>query len=41
MSTPAVVPSVEQKDVIASHGGHLQAIACAGVGKTEAITATS
>lgn len=34
----AFVPSSEQKKVIAHRGGHLQVIACAGAGKTEAIS---
>jgi DNA helicase-2/ATP-dependent DNA helicase PcrA len=38
MTTPAFVPSPEQKQVIAHRGGHLQVIACAGAGKTEAIS---
>jgi superfamily I DNA/RNA helicase len=38
MTTPAFVPSLEQRQVIAHRGGHLQVIACAGAGKTEAIS---
>jgi len=39
MPTPAVFePSPEQKSVIAHRDGHLQVIACAGAGKTEAIS---
>src|ERR1700676_4252992 len=38
MAVSAFVPSPEQKKVIAHRGGHLQAIACAGAGKTEAIS---
>ena len=38
MTTAAFVPSPEQKKVIAHRGGHLQVIACAGSGKTEAIS---
>src|SRR5947208_876049 len=34
---PGVVPSPEQAAVIGHRGGHLQVIACAGSGKTEAI----
>src|SRR3954470_17515906 len=37
MTTPAFVPSPEQQKVIAHRGGHLQVVACAGAGKTEAI----
>src|SRR3954469_12602438 len=36
--SPAFVPSSEQQHVIAHRGGHLQVIACAGAGKTEAIS---
>src|SRR5436190_11237330 len=35
---PAFIPSSEQEKVIAHRGGHLQVIACAGAGKTEAIS---
>src|SRR6516162_1650239 len=38
MISPAFVPSPEQQQVIAHRGGHLQVIACAGAGKTEAIS---
>src|SRR5262245_31428842 len=38
MTTPAFVPSPEQQGVIAHRGSHLQVIACAGAGKTEAIS---
>lgn len=39
MTTVAVfVPSPEQKKVIDHRGGHLQVVACAGAGKTEAIS---
>jgi superfamily I DNA/RNA helicase len=38
MTTPAFVPSPEQQQVIAHRGGHLQVVACAGAGKTEAIS---
>src|SRR5208282_1786872 len=38
MTTPAFVPTPEQQNVIAYRGGHLQVIACAGSGKTEAIS---
>jgi DNA helicase-2/ATP-dependent DNA helicase PcrA len=38
MTIPAFVPSPEQQEVIAHRGGHLQVIACAGAGKTEAIS---
>jgi hypothetical protein len=32
MTVPAFVPSLEQKQVIALRGGHLQVSACAGAG---------
>jgi DNA helicase-2/ATP-dependent DNA helicase PcrA len=32
------VPSSEQKKIIAHRNGHLQVVACAGAGKTEAIS---
>src|SRR5205085_8666033 len=38
MTTVTFTPSPEQKKVIAHRGGHLQVIACAGAGKTEAIS---
>jgi DNA helicase-2/ATP-dependent DNA helicase PcrA len=38
MTTAAFIPSPEQEKVIAHRGGHLQVIACAGAGKTEAIS---
>jgi superfamily I DNA/RNA helicase len=38
MTTPLFVPSPEQVKVIAHRGGHLQVVACAGAGKTEAIS---
>jgi DNA helicase II / ATP-dependent DNA helicase PcrA len=38
MATSAFVPSPEQVKVIAHRGGHLQVVACAGAGKTEAIS---
>jgi len=38
MATPAITPTNEQKAVINHHGSHLQVIACAGAGKTEAIS---
>jgi len=38
MATVAFKPSPEQQKVIAHRGGHLQVIACAGAGKTEAIS---
>src|SRR5689334_1108909 len=38
MSMPAFQPSAEQQKVIAYRGGHLQVVACAGAGKTEAIS---
>jgi superfamily I DNA/RNA helicase len=38
MTTPTFVPSSEQQKVIAHRGGHPQAVACAGAGKTEAIS---
>src|SRR6516165_4777671 len=38
MAEKAFSPSPEQKKVIAHRGGHLQVIACAGAGKTEAIS---
>jgi DNA helicase-2/ATP-dependent DNA helicase PcrA len=38
MATTVFVPSEEQAGVIAHRGGHLQVIACAGAGKTEAIS---
>jgi DNA helicase-2/ATP-dependent DNA helicase PcrA len=38
MTTPVFMPSTEQEKVIAHRGGHLQVIACAGAGKTEAIS---
>jgi DNA helicase-2/ATP-dependent DNA helicase PcrA len=38
-ATPCpLTPSPEQQQVIAHRGGHLQVIACAGAGKTEAIS---
>lgn len=37
-STVAFKPSPEQETVIGHRGGHLQVIACAGAGKTEAIS---
>jgi DNA helicase-2/ATP-dependent DNA helicase PcrA len=36
--SPKFQPSPEQAKVIAHRGGHLQVIACAGAGKTEAIS---
>src|SRR5436305_14105537 len=38
MTSPPFVASSEQQQVIAHRGGHLQVIACAGAGKTEAIS---
>src|SRR6202171_1861742 len=38
MTATAFQPSPEQRKVIAHRGGHLQVIACAGAGKTEAIS---
>src|SRR4051812_49635290 len=38
MATPGFVATPEQQQVIAHRGGHLQVIACAGAGKTEAIS---
>src|SRR5687767_11282412 len=40
MNSPAAPfqPSSEQQEVIAHRGGHLQVIACAGAGRTEAIS---
>src|SRR5687768_836467 len=38
MPLPHFSPSAEQQEVIAHRGGHLQVIACAGAGKTEAIS---
>ena len=38
MPTTPFVPSPEQKKVIAHRGSHLQVIACAGAGETEAIS---
>lgn len=38
MAAKALTPSREQQKVIAYRGGHLQVIACAGSGKTEAIS---
>lgn len=38
MTTAPFFPSAEQKQVIDHRGGHLQVIACAGAGKTEAIS---
>jgi superfamily I DNA/RNA helicase len=38
MTRPTFVPSPEQQRVIAHRGGHLQVVACAGAGKTEAIS---
>src|SRR3954452_1548974 len=38
MAQAAFTPSSEQQKVIAHRGGHLQVIACAGAGKTEAIS---
>jgi DNA helicase-2/ATP-dependent DNA helicase PcrA len=38
MATPAFKPTAEQKAVIDHRGSHLQVIACAGAGKTEAIS---
>ena len=38
MTKPAFTPSPEQQKVIAHRGGHLQVVACAGAGKTEAIS---
>src|ERR1051325_11495482 len=38
MTTAAFTPSPEQEKVIVHRGGHLQVIACAGAGKTEAIS---
>jgi DNA helicase-2/ATP-dependent DNA helicase PcrA len=37
-SGTAFAPSPEQERVIAHRGGHLQVVACAGAGKTEAIS---
>jgi DNA helicase-2/ATP-dependent DNA helicase PcrA len=36
--TKAFTPTPEQDKIIAHRGGHLQVIACAGAGKTEAIS---
>lgn len=38
MTTVAFKPTPEQEKVITHRGGHLQVIACAGAGKTEAIS---
>src|SRR3954451_4979355 len=38
MTTSAFVPTSEQAAVITHRGGHLQVVACAGAGKTEAIS---
>lgn len=38
MPAATFIPSSEQEKVIAHRGGHLQVIACAGAGKTEAIS---
>lgn len=38
MPAPTFTPSLEQQQVIDHRGGHLQVIACAGAGKTEAIS---
>jgi DNA helicase-2/ATP-dependent DNA helicase PcrA len=38
MNKAAFKPSPEQEKVIAHRGGHLQVVACAGAGKTEAIS---
>ena len=38
MSAAALLPSPEQQQVISHRAGHLQVIACAGAGKTEAIS---
>src|SRR5262245_23252604 len=38
MATPPFVPSPGQQKVIGHRGGHLQVVACAGAGKTEAIS---
>ena len=38
MATVTFKPTLEQEKVIAHRGGHLQVIACAGAGKTEAIS---
>jgi DNA helicase II / ATP-dependent DNA helicase PcrA len=38
MPPPAFLPTLEQQQVIGHRGGHLQVIACAGSGKTEAIS---
>jgi DNA helicase-2/ATP-dependent DNA helicase PcrA len=38
MATASFLPSPEQEKVIAHRGSHLQVIACAGAGKTEAIS---
>ena len=38
MAAKALTPSREQQEVIDYRGGHLQVIACAGSGKTEAIS---
>src|SRR6187431_2391631 len=38
MTTATFLPSTEQQQVISHRGGHLQVIACAGSGKTEAIS---
>ncbi len=38
MAAPAFILSSEQQQVIAHRGGHLQVVACAGAGKTEAIS---
>src|SRR6516164_7554500 len=38
MTSPAFVLSPEQQGVVAHRGGHLQVVACAGAGKTEAIS---
>src|SRR3954469_18430084 len=37
-TTAVFQPSPEQEQVISHRGGHLQVIACAGAGKTEAIS---
>jgi DNA helicase-2/ATP-dependent DNA helicase PcrA len=38
MTTAVFTPSPKQQKVIADRGGHLQVIACAGAGETEAIS---
>lgn len=38
MPKPTITPTPEQQKVIDHRGGHLQVIACAGAGKTEAIS---